>query len=319
MKKFPNKLKIALEKVQDLRYGENPHQKAAFYREIGHKGVGIADSKQLHGKELSYNNIYDIDAAWNIVNHFADPTVAIIKHTNPCGAAQASTIAEAYRKAYECDTVSAYGSIIAANRMIDLETAGELSKLFVEAVIAPDYDKAALAKLKEKQNLRILQMPKKAVNKPIKGFDFKRVRGGFLVQDPDNAELSMADIKVVSKKQPSVEEMEDMFFGFGMVKYVKSNAIVVVKNKRTIGIGAGQMSRVDSSEIALGKASKMGGGGVVASDAFFPFRDSVDLAAKHGITAIIEPGGSKRDDEVITAADEHGIALVFTGRRHFRH
>jgi len=162
-------------------------------------------------------------------------------------------------------------------------------------------------------------MPKKAVNKPIKGFDFKRVRGGFLVQDPDNAELSMADIKVVSKKQPSVEEMEDMFFGFGMVKYVKSNAIVVVKNKRTIGIGAGQMSRVDSSEIALGKASKMGGGGVVASDAFFPFRDSVDLAAKHGITAIIEPGGSKRDDEVITAADEHGIALVFTGRRHFRH
>ena len=319
MKEFSKKLNIKLEKVQDLRYGENPHQKAAFYKEVGYKGVGIADFKQLHGKDLSYNNIYDIDGAWNVANHFAEPTVAVIKHANPCGVAQSENIAEAYRKAYECDTVSAFGSIVAANREVALEMAEEMSKLFVEAVVAPGYDKQALEKLKEKKNLRILLVPKKALNKPSSGFDYKRVRGGLLVQDPDNAELNVNDITTVSKKHPSVEEMEDLFFGFGVVKYVKSNAIVVVKDKQAIGIGAGQMSRVDASEIALRKASKFGKGGVLASDAFFPFKDSIDLAAKYGITAIIEPGGSKRDEEVIAAADEHGISLVFTGRRHFRH
>lgn len=316
---LPSSIDVFLEKVQDLRYGENPHQRGAFYKELEAKGISLASMKQLHGKELSFNNIYDIDAAWNVVNYFALPTVAIIKHTNPCGVGQADKIVYAYKKAFASDPVSAFGSVIAANRMVDEEMVKALGNLFVEAIVAPEFEKKALKLLQQKQNLRIIEMGKDAVNKKLSGYDFKRVRGGFLVQDPDTLELTVSDIKVVTKKQPSVAELEELFFAWGVVKFVKSNAIVVAKGRESLGIGAGQMSRVDSVEIALKKAGTLAKGAVLASDAFFPFRDSVDLAAKAGISAIIETGGSIRDSEVISAANEHGIALVFTGRRHFRH
>lgn len=316
---LPGEIDLFLQKVQDLRYGENPHQKGAFYRELGFKGPAIANLKQLNGKELSYNNIYDIDAAWNIVNYFALPTVAIIKHTNPCGVGQADKIVHAYKKAFASDPVSAYGGVIAANRLVDEEMVRAIGDLFVEAIVAPEFDKKALKFLQQKKNLRVIEMGKDSVNREIKGYDFKRVRGGFLVQDPDNLELTVSDIKVVSKKQPSVAELEDMFFAWGVVKYVKSNGIVVAKGRQTLGVGAGQMSRVDSVDIAVKKAGTLGKGAVLASDAFFPFRDSVDIAAKAGISAVIETGGSIRDPEVIAAANEHNIALVFSGRRHFRH
>jgi phosphoribosylaminoimidazolecarboxamide formyltransferase/IMP cyclohydrolase len=315
---LPKDMDVFLEKIQDLRYGENPHQKAAFYREIGKPG-DTTKMKQLHGKELSFNNIYDIDSAWAIVKYFALPTVAIIKHTNPCGVGQADKIAHAFRKAYTSDTVSAYGSVIAANRTVDEEMVKAIGTLFVEAIAAPDFDKAALRILKKRENIRLLEMGKDALSSKWKGFDFKRVRGGFLVQDPDSLELSLSDIKVVSKKQPTVAELEDMFFAWGVVKFVKSNAIIVAKGKQTLGVGAGQMSRVDSVEIALEKAGVLSKNAVLASDAFFPFRDSIDIAAKAGISAVMETGGSIRDPEVIAAANEHNIALVFTGRRHFRH
>jgi len=316
---LPAEIDVFLKKIQDLRYGENLHQKGAFYKELGLKLPGLADMKQLHGKELSYNNIYDIDAAWSLVNYFAQPTVAIIKHTNPCGVGQADKIVIAYKKAYASDPEAAYGSVIAANRMIDEEMATALGDLFVEAIVAPEFDKKALKILQKRQNLRIIEMGKTSLSSVIKGYDFKRVRGGFLVQDPDNLELTVSDIKVVSRKQPSVAELEDLFFAWGVVKYVKSNAIVVAKGRETLGVGAGQMSRVDSVEIALKKAGTLAKGAVLASDAFFPFRDSVDLAAKAGISAIMETGGSIRDPEVIAAANESNIALVFSGRRHFRH
>jgi phosphoribosylaminoimidazolecarboxamide formyltransferase/IMP cyclohydrolase len=316
---MPKEIDLFLDKIQDLRYGENPHQKAAFYRELGSKGGAITDMKQLNGKELSYNNIYDIEAAWSIVNYFAAPTVAIIKHTNPCGVGQAEKLVHAYKKAFASDPVSAFGSVIAANKMVDEEMATAMEGLFVEAIVAPEFDKGALKVFKKKQNLRIIETGKAAVNSLMGGFDYKRVRGGFLVQDPDNLELNLSDIKVVSKKQPSVAELEDLFFAWGVVKYVKSNAIVVAKGKQTLGVGAGQMSRVDSVEIALKKAGTLCKGAVLASDAFFPFRDSIDLAAKAGISAVMETGGSVRDPEVIAAANEHNVALVFTGRRHFRH
>ena len=275
--------------------------------------------KQLHGKELSYNNLYDMDSAWAMVNYFLQPTVAIIKHTNPCGVGQADKLVHAYKKAFASDPISAYGSIIAANRIFDKETAEALGDLFVEAIVAPEFDKAALKILQNRKNLRIVEMGKFNVNEYYKGFDFKRVRGGFLVQDPDSLELTVSDIKVVSKRQPTVSELEDLFFAWGVVKFVKSNAIVVAKGRQTLGVGAGQMSRVDSVEIAIKKAGTLAKGAVLASDAFFPFRDSIDLAAKGGISAVMETGGSIRDEDVIKAANEHNIALVFTGRRHFRH
>ncbi|MFH1710537.1 MAG: bifunctional phosphoribosylaminoimidazolecarboxamide formyltransferase/IMP cyclohydrolase [bacterium] len=315
---MPNEIDLFLEKIQDLRYGENPHQKAAFYREPGVQG-SIARMKQLHGKELSFNNIYDIDSAWSSVKYFAFPTVAIIKHTNPCGVGQADKIVHAYKKAFASDPVSAYGSVIAANRTVDEEMVSAMGDLFVEAIVAPEFDKSALRILKKRQNIRIIEMGKDSLSSIWKGFDYKRVRGGFLIQDCDMLELSLSDIKVVSKKQPSVAELEDMFFAWGVVKFVKSNAIVVAKGRQTLGVGAGQMSRVDSVDIALKKAGTLAKGAVLASDAFFPFRDSIDIAAKTGISAVMETGGSIRDAEVIQAANEHNMALVFTGRRHFRH
>lgn len=315
---MPNEMDLFLEKIQELRYGENPHQKAAFYRELGMDG-DITRMKQLHGKELSFNNIYDVDSAWALAKYFAIPTVAIIKHTNPCGVGQADKIVHAYKKAFASDPVSAYGSVIAANRTVDGEMANALGGLFVEVIAAPDFDKEALKILKKRENIRLLEMGKDSLAGKWKGFDFKRVRGGFLAQDPDTLELSLSDIKVVSKKQPSVAELEDLFFAWGVVKFVKSNAIVVAKGRQTLGIGAGQTSRVDSVEISLKKAGTLAKNAVLASDAFFPFRDSIDIAAKAGISAVMETGGSVRDAEVIAAANEHNIALVFTGRRHFRH
>ncbi len=315
---FPSSAEIALVKMQDLRYGENPHQKAAFYKEPqGNFKGAIVNAKQLHGKELSFNNIVDLDSAWTLVNYFADTTVAIIKHNNPCGAAKGKTLAEAYKKAYACDTASAYGSIIACNREVDVATVRAIGNLFVEAIIAPGYEAYALQILKEKKNLRIMECPLMGAHYGAK--DYKRVSGGLLIQDMDLAQLGINEIKTVTKREPTLGQMEDLFFAWGVAKHVKSNTIVFVKDGATVGIGAGQMSRIDSTEIAHKKAAGRDKGAVMASDAFFPFRDNVDLAAKIGITAIIQPGGSIRDQESIDASNEHKVAMVFTGRRHFRH
>ena len=315
---FPSNIEVALKKIQDLRYGENPHQRAAFYKEPHAEFEGaIVNAKQLHGKELSFNNIVDIDSAWNVVNYFADPTVCIVKHNNPCGAAKSKTLADAYKKAYACDTVSAFGGIIACNREVDEATVKAIGNLFVEAIIAPGYDAGALQILKEKKNLRIMECP--LMGPHFNVMDYKRVTGGLLVQDMDLAQLGINEIKTVTKNEPTIGQMEDLFFAWGIAKFVKSNTIVFVKDGATVGIGAGQMSRIDATEIAHRKAGGKDKGAVMASDAFFPFRDNVDLAAKIGISAIIQPGGSLRDQDSIDSANEHGIAMVFTGRRHFRH
>lgn len=316
--KFPGQVDINLIKLQGLRYGENPHQKAAWYLEPkgNHKGA-VVNAKQLHGKELSFNNIVDLDSAWSLVNYFAEPTVAIIKHNNPCGVGKAANLVDAYKKAYECDKVSAFGSIIAANREVDEKMARAIGNLFVEAIIASGYTADALTIFKQKKNLRIMQLPLMGNRHGV--LDYKRISGGFLIQDADLAQLGMNEIKTVTKKEPTLGQLEDLFFAWGIAKFVKSNTIVFVKDGATVGIGAGQMSRIDATEIAARKAGSKTKGAVMASDAFFPFRDNVDLAAKLGIAAIIQPGGSIRDQESIDAANQHGIAMVFTGRRHFRH
>jgi len=318
--RFPSNVEISLEKIQTLRYGENPHQQAALYREKGNgsklKGA-IVDAKQLHGKELSFNNIVDIDSAWGLVCYFAEPCAAVIKHNNPCGVAKALTIVDAYKKAYICDTASAYGGILAVNREVSELLVDEIGDLFLEAIIAPSYSEKALERLKAKKNLRIMQSPLLGIKYGT--LDYKRISGGFLIQDADIAQLGINEIKTVTKNEPTLGQMDDLFFAFGVAKYVKSNTIVFVKDGATVGIGAGQMSRIDSTFIAAHKGGDKVKGAVMASDAFFPFRDNVDLAAKIGITAIIQPGGSIRDQLSIDAANEHGIAMIFTGRRHFRH
>ena len=320
---FPKEKEILIEKIQDLRYGENPHQKAALYREVGTEakeaGSKVTAAKQLHGKELSFNNYVDMDAAWSVVNYFADITVAIIKHTNPCGIAKAETVHAAYKKALECDPVSAFGGIVAFNRRVDEETAKEMASLFLEVIIAPAYTPSALTILKEKKNLRVMEMGEGSMGKPFRGMDYKRVSGGWLLQEPDLAQLGVNEIKVVTNKQPALSEMEDLFFAWGVAKYVKSNTIVIVKNGQAVGIGAGQMSRIDAAEIAIKRAGDKTNGAVLASDAFFPFSDVVEVAGKAGITAIIQPGGSVRDQESIAKANELGQAMLFTGRRHFKH
>ncbi|MBN2058672.1 MAG: bifunctional phosphoribosylaminoimidazolecarboxamide formyltransferase/IMP cyclohydrolase [Candidatus Saganbacteria bacterium] len=322
-REFPHNTEIFLEKIQDLRYGENPHQKAAFYREVqigeGAMGSQVTRAKQLHGKELSFNNIVDMDAAWACANYFAETTIAIIKHTNPCGVARGKTVLEAYKKAFECDPVSAYGGIVACNRRIDEETAKEMSSLFVEVVIAPSYTPKALGILEQKKNLRVMEMGEKAMGRPFTGLDYKRVSGGLLLQDPDIAQLAVNDIKVVTKIEPSMEQMEDLFFAWGVAKHVKSNTIVLAKDGVAVGIGAGQMSRIEAADLAVRRSRSGIKGAVLASDAFFPFPDVVELAAKQGISAIIQPGGSKNDQKSIDAANEAGMAMVFTGRRHFKH
>ncbi|MDD5462299.1 MAG: bifunctional phosphoribosylaminoimidazolecarboxamide formyltransferase/IMP cyclohydrolase [Methylococcales bacterium] len=321
--RFPETLNLQFYLGQTMRYGENPHQNAAFYREKDSASGTISAAKQLQGKELSYNNIADADAALECVKSFKDkPTCVVVKHANPCGVAEADDILAAYDKAYATDPISAFGGIIAFNRELDERTAAEIIKRqFVEVIIAPAINPAAQAVLAEKQNIRVMACGAwNNVTQP--SLDFKRVAGGLLVQDKDVGEISRADIKVVSKRAPTEQELADLLFAWKVAKFVKSNAIVYCKNGQTIGVGAGQMSRVYSAKIAGIKAADEGltvPGSAMASDAFFPFRDGIDSAAEAGISAIIQPGGSMRDNEVIAAADEHDIAMIFTGMRHFRH
>ncbi len=325
---FPGQSNGRFVKLQDLRYGENPHQKAAFYVESNAKEASVATSKQLQGKELSYNNIADTDAALECVKSFVKPACVIVKHANPCGVAVVPDaeggIGKAYDLAYATDPESAFGGIIAFNRELDAATAKAIvDRQFVEVIIAPSVSADALAVTAAKQNVRVLTcgaLPAPAER--IAGLDYKRVNGGLLVQDADLGMIGEADLKIVTKRAPTEAEIHDLSFAWKVAKYVKSNAIVYAKNRQTIGVGAGQMSRVYSARIAAIKAADEGlevAGSVMASDAFFPFRDGIDAAAAAGIRAVIQPGGSMRDNEVIAAADEHGMAMVFTGERHFRH
>ena len=315
-------LTLAAERVQELRYGENPHQKAAFYR-YGAARPGVATAEQLQGKALSYNNLNDTDAAFEAVSEFERPAVVIVKHANPCGVAQADDLSEAYQRALACDPVSAYGGIIALNRPLDGQTASMIAEIFAEVVIAPQVERDAQEILAAKKNLRLLStgsLPDPAAA----GWSFKSLAGGLLLQERDHGRVAPSDLKVVTKRSPSEAELADLLFAFRVAKHVKSNAIVYARDGRTIGIGAGQMSRVDSSRIAAWKAREAGGeeatrGSVVASDAFFPFADGLQAAIDAGATAVIQPGGSLRDQEVIDAADSAGLAMVFTGMRHFRH
>ena len=309
---FPARLRFSFHKTLDLRYGENPHQKAAMYSDGS--GVGVANARQWQGKELSYNNIVDLQAAWDLAQEFDEPVVAIIKHTNPCGTATGKTLAEAYKRALECDPVSAFGGVIGVNRTIDGEAAEEMHKLFLEVIAAPGFDDAARAKFASKKNLRLVEV--KAANQK---WILKNVSGGMLVQDADVRPLADADLKVVTKRAPTPEEIRALLFAWKVCKHVKSNAIVYARDGQTVGVGAGQMSRVDSAKIGAMKAQLPLKGTVVASDAFFPFPDGVEEIAKAGATAVIQPGGSQRDPEVIEAADRLGLAMVFTGVRHFRH
>ncbi|HPE04883.1 MAG TPA: bifunctional phosphoribosylaminoimidazolecarboxamide formyltransferase/IMP cyclohydrolase [Thauera sp.] len=318
---YPERLQLAFDKVQDLRYGENPHQTAAFYRQPGAPEGGVAGYTQLQGKELSYNNIADADAAWECVKAFDSSAAAcvIVKHANPCGVAVAASALEAYRKAFSTDPTSAFGGIIAFNGEVDRAAAEAVSAQFLEVLIAPSYTADALELLAGKKNVRVLTCP---LGQPAGAFDYKRVGGGLLVQSADEARIQVADLKVVTQRAPTEAEMRDMLFAWRVAKYVKSNAIVYCKDGMTVGVGAGQMSRVDSARIAKIKAENAGlqiAGCVVASDAFFPFRDGLDVLAQAGATAVIQPGGSMRDEEVIAAANEQNIAMVFTGFRHFRH
>jgi phosphoribosylaminoimidazolecarboxamide formyltransferase/IMP cyclohydrolase len=319
VEEFPPTFSIQVRKAQDLRYGENPHQVAAFYVERDLREPCVANAVQLQGKELSFNNIIDLDAAIETVKEFHDRAAAvIIKHTNPCGAALAKDPLEAYLKARECDPVSAFGGIVGFNRIVDAPAAQELSSTFLEAVIAPGYTEEALEIFKAKKNVRVMQVPILATHGQ-EGFDMKKVVGGILIQGRDLAIVKAANCRVVTHRKPTADELAALDFAWKVCKHVKSNAIVFTSSDQTVGIGAGQMSRVDSSKIAVAKAQLPVKGTVLASDAFFPFRDGVDAAAEAGATAIIQPGGSVRDEEVIKAADEHGMAMVFTGMRHFRH
>ena len=309
---FPETLRLSFRKAMDLRYGENPHQKSALYSDGS--TAGVANGRQLQGKELSYNNIVDLQAAWDLAHEFDEPVCAIIKHTNPCGTATGKTLVEAYRKALECDPVSAFGGVIAVNRPVDAEAAEEMAKLFLEVIGAPSFDEGAKAKFASKKNLRLLEIthaPQKWV--------LKNVSGGVLVQDADVRPLTEDDLKLVTKRPPTAEERRALLFAWKVCKHVKSNAILYARDGQSVGVGAGQMSRVDSCRIGAMKAVLPLKGTVAASDAFFPFPDGVEEIAKAGATAIIQPGGSVRDQEVIEAADRLGLAMIFTGVRHFRH
>ncbi len=320
---FPENMTVALKKRYGLRYGENPHQQAAFYAEptIGEAETGITWAEQLGGKALSFNNILDADAAWGAVTDFAAPTVAVIKHTNPCGLASYDDIAEAYKRAFSGDTVAAFGGIVASNRKVTLAMAEAMKPVFYEIVIAPEYEPEALKLLQTKKDLRILlaKMPP-GYGKELPGYlDFRRVKGGFLVQDSDSLPETKVELKTVTKKQPTKQEINDLLFAWRAVKHIKSNAIVLVKDKTILGMGAGQPSRIISARVAIEKAGDKVKDSVLASDAMFPFPDVVEAAAKAGVSAIIQPGGSIRDEDSIKAADAHNMAMVFTGVRHFRH
>ena len=309
---LPSFLDIRAPRALDLRYGENPHQKAALY---SNRLGGIAAAEQLQGRELSYNNLVDLDAAWQLIQEFDQPACAIIKHTNPCGCAEGATLLEAYQRALEADPISAFGGVLAFNRALDEQAATEVAKLFVEAIAAPDYEPGALAALASRRNLRLLKVTPGSAGEPV----VKSISGGYLVQTPDAHRLNRAECKVVTDRAPSEEEWRGLEFGWKVCKHVKSNAIVYARAGQSISTGAGQMSRVDSVKVGAMKAVLPLKGTVLASDAFFPFPDGVEEAAKHGITAVIQPGGSVRDADVIAAANKLGLAMVFTGIRHFRH
>jgi len=313
---FPNTLTVSFAKIQDLRYGENPHQQAAFYKEQG-KESGLINLKQLQGKELSFNNLLDLNSAFELVREFARPAAVIVKHNNPCGAAEGQTLEKAFLSAWKCDTLSAFGGIVALNRKMDLKTAQLVAKSgFLECIIAPGFDPQALMLFKEKKNLRILELS--GLN-PINEPDLKRVSGGLLLQEKDLATLDLNNLKVVTKRKPTKQEMESLVFGWKVAKHVKSNAIVLTKGTKTVGIGAGQMSRVDAVMIARKKSGKLSNHSCLASDAFFPKPDAILWAHKAGARAIIQPGGSIADEEIIKDCDKYRIAMVTTGIRHFRH
>ena len=318
-KEFPDTFTTQFSLAQSLRYGENPHQKAAFYRENNPTLAAISNARQLQGKELSYNNIMDSDAAWLAVSDFTLPAAVIVKHANPCGAATSgNALVEAYTKALAGDPISAFGGIVAFNRPVDKATAEELAKIFLEVIMAPSFDAAAIDILSARKNVRLLEIST-ASGKYVSGFDFRRVAGGLLVQDRDTIPFDIRQAKVVTRRKPTEEEYQALDFAWRVVKHVKSNAIVYAAKDQLVGVGAGQTSRVDSVKIAKMKAVLPTKGCALGSDAFFPFRDGIDMAAEAGITAIIQPGGSVRDEETIQAADEHGIAMIFTGVRHFKH
>jgi phosphoribosylaminoimidazolecarboxamide formyltransferase/IMP cyclohydrolase len=321
---LPEEMTVAMRKRYGLRYGENPHQTAAFYAELSvgaRQNTGITWAEQLHGKELSFNNILDADAAWGAAVDFAAPTVSVIKHTNPCGLASHEDIAEAYRRAFSGDEVAAYGGIVAANRPVTLAMAEAMKPVFYEIVIAPAYEPKALEMLKKKKDLRILvaELPPGYGREECPYTDYRRVKGGFLVQGSDSLPEKQVEMKTVTKRAPTTKEKEDLLFAWRAAKHVKSNAIMLIKDKKVVGMGAGQPSRIISAQIAGEKAGEKARGSVLASDAMFPFSDVVEHAAKIGVTAIIQPGGSIRDQESIDAADKHNIAMVLTGVRHFRH
>jgi phosphoribosylaminoimidazolecarboxamide formyltransferase/IMP cyclohydrolase len=309
---FPQNLRLSFQKIADLRYGENPHQKAAMYSDGS--GLGVANARQIQGKELSYNNIVDLQAAWDLAQEFDEPVCAIIKHTNPCGTATGKTLTEAYQLALECDPVSAFGGVIGVNRPIDAAAAEEMHKLFLEVIAAPGFNEAARARFATKKNLRLVEV-KAAPQK----WTLKNISGGILLQDADMRLLQDVDLKVVTQRAPTPEETRALLFAWKVCKHVKSNAIVYARDGQTVGVGAGQMSRVDSAKIGAMKAQLPLKGTVAASDAFFPFPDGVEEIARAGATAIIQPGGSQRDPEVIAAADRLGLAMLLTGVRHFRH
>ena len=318
---FPNRIFSKFQKKEVMRYGENPHQKAAFYVDEIKQGNGLGKANQLQGKQLSYNNIADTDAALECVKSFEEPTCVIIKHANPCGVATDVDITKAYQKAFEADSTSAFGGIIALNRKLEEKTAQQIiDNQFVEVIIAPGVSSSAKKILNTKENIRVLELEN--MEKPSSGFKFLSVTDGLLVQEIDNGSISYKDLKIVSSREPTKPELQDCLFAWKVCKFVKSNAIVYAKNNQTVGVGAGQMSRIDSAQIAASKAKERGfktKGCSMASDAFFPFRDGIDVAASMGISSIIQPGGSIRDDEIIEAANEANMAMIFTGMRHFRH
>ena len=321
---FPDEMTLSLRKVRDLRYGENPHQKAAFYALRGEEDAAMVAAEQIHGKAASFNNILDINAAWRMASDFSQPTVAIVKHQNPCGIASEQDVTTAYKRAFMCDSVSAFGGIVGTNRPVTKELAEAMQDTFYEAIIAPGFEPDALPLLRQRKNLEILSVPNALVGRHLRrpdanAFDMKRVAGGLLVQTPDESVADESNFKVVTERKPTLEELTDLIFAWRCVRHVTSNAIVLAKHLATIGVGPGQLSRVVAVEVAVRKAGENARLAVMASDAYFPFPDGIEVAARAGVTAIIQPGGSLRDAMMIDTANKHRMAMLFTGRRHFKH
>ena len=314
---FPNIISLSFKDKEQLRYGENPHQKAAFYKEIGNLEGTIAGANKLHGKELSFNNINDSNGALEILKEFQEPTIVAVKHANPCGIGSGENLLEAYNKAYECDKISIFGGIIAANREIDKKLASKINEIFIEIVMAPSFSKEAVEVLTTKKNIRILEIPN-IMKKDYSSYDIKKVLGGVLLQERDT-KLLEEELKTVTNRKPTDKEMEDLIFGWKAVKGVKSNGVLLAKDKGTIGIGMGQVNRIWAVKAAIKRCGDKAKGSVLASDGFFPFKDSIEALAKAGVTAVIQPGGSLKDDESIEEANKHGISMIFTGIRHFKH